>query len=134
MKKIFNFKIGGLLIFVIVLFVNFFFSVNYKIAILCVLASLLIYAKFNLAFMFNQGHGVLQSDKFKLRGFTIGKLVYFSIIIFIIVCLLVVAFTSRKLDFQTIHNLQCFSITISITIIISFLVWHYYWYDKTFCK
>lgn len=128
-----NLPTGFLLLIGTILFARFFFKVDVIFVFLSILSALFLFSKVNLIFFFCQGHGVLGLTKFKIRGLTIGKVIYLIILAIPISYVLIVSFTF-DLHFlnSTIQNLRYFSLSMAIAYVISLLLWHYYWYDKTY--
>jgi len=133
MKIKINFPKGLLLLIGTILSVRFFLKVDFIIVALCIASALFLYSKVNLIFFFCQGHGVLLTTKLKIRGLTIGKVIYLIILAMPIGYIQIVSFTF-DLHFlnSTIQNLRYFSVSMAIAYVISLLVWHYYWYDETY--
>lgn len=136
MKKINVFSCFLAILFFEIVFA-YHYSVKFRLFLIVTLASTFIYVKMNTVFLLNQhGHGVLYPDKFKIMGFTIGKIIYFSIVTALIGTLMYIAFMGfEDVDIswtQTVYNIRFGVLTIAFTYAISFILWRMYWYEKLF--
>ncbi len=83
-----------------------------------------------------QGHGVLYPRKFKIWGFTIGKLIYFSILTILLGIFVHISFWGFEPTdaswIQTRNNLKFGALSFSLTYLSTFGLWRFYWYKKMF--
>ena len=133
MKKKINTYTGCYLLIVIILILGVIMKINPKMLIASELASLFLYSKLVLAFTVNKGHGVLQLDKFKLRGFNVKHLLVLSIISFLLLYFLYKSFFSPlPFHVSSIQNFRHLSLSLWFSFCTALFVWNFYWYYETY--
>jgi hypothetical protein len=130
--KILNFFTCLIILIVIEIFLGFYFTIGKYLFILTLGGSLFVYAKMNVAFILCQGHGVFQPKKFKIWGFTVGKLIYFSVIALLLGALLTLSYKTHGLPVQDTLNMRYVPISLTVAFVLSLVLWRFYWYDKTY--